>query len=96
MTAKSSPEDPSTEAPGTSPTQAAEDALDLGLINASVVSLALTYGILAWAELHSWLAVVGIIGADAVFVLLVVPHLVAYWLGYDVDVLLGGQSSDTE
>ncbi|MFC7141817.1 hypothetical protein ACFQMA_18525 [Halosimplex aquaticum] len=96
MTTKSSPEDASTDVPGTSPTQAAEDALDLGLINASVVSLTLTYGILAWTELHSWLAVVGIIGADAVIVLLVVPHLIAFWLSYDVDVLLAGKSSASE
>lgn len=96
MTTKSSTEDTSTGSPETSPTKAAEDALDLGLISASVISLTLTYGLVAWAELHSWLVVVGIIGADAVFVFLVAPYLVAYWLGYDVDILLAGQSSDSE
>lgn len=96
MTTKSSPRDTSTDAPETSPTQAAEDTLDLGLISASVISLVLTYSALALAEFHSWLAVVGTIAADAVFVFLVVPHLIAYWLGYDVDVLLDRQSSDTE
>lgn len=96
MTTKSPSSDPSESIPGTSPTRAAEEALDLGLVNASVASLVLTYGLVAWVELNSWLAVVGIIGADAVFVLLVVPHLIAYWLGYDVDVLLAGQSSASE
>ncbi|QDX40833.1 hypothetical protein [Salarchaeum sp. JOR-1] len=93
MTTKSPSRDTTESIPGTSPTRAAEETLDLGLVNAAVASLALTYGLVAWVELHSCLAVVGIIGADAVFVFLVVPHLIAYWLGYDVDVLLSGQSS---
>lgn len=93
MTTKSPSSDPSESIPGASPTWAAEEALDIGLVIASVTSLVLTYGLVAWVELNTWLAVVGIIGADAVFVFIIVPHLIAYWLGYDVDVLLSGQSS---
>lgn len=86
--------DTSERIPRTSPTQAAEEALDLALVTATLVTLTLTYCLVAWTKLTTCLAVICIIGADVVFVLLVVPHVVANWLGYDVHVLLGMQSSD--
>lgn len=89
MPAKSPPEPPSDEDTSPSPTPAAGEALDLGLVGASVVSLALTYYLIAWAELTGLFAVASIISADVVLVFLVVPHLMARWLGHDVDALLG-------
>jgi len=89
MTVKPSPVPTSDEDPSTSPSPAAREALDLGLVGASIVSLALTYGLIAWTELTGLFAVVSIISADVVFVFLVVPHLMARWLSHDVDALLG-------
>jgi len=47
MTTKSPSSGPSESISGTTPTRAAEEALDIGLVSAAVVSLALTYGLVA-------------------------------------------------
>jgi len=88
MTSRSPSEDPSEPSSNIPPTRAAEEVLDLGLVTASVVSVAITYGLIAWVELNSLFAVISIVSADVFFVFLGVPHLIARWLNYDVDTLL--------
>lgn len=90
MTTKRSSEN--TDEDGTSPSLAAVEAFDIALITGTLVALVVTYGSIRWGGLHSIVAIVTIIGADAVFVFLIVPHVTAYWLGCDIDALL---TSDT-
>lgn len=77
-----------TEKDATSPSPAAVEAFDIALVAGTLVALVVTYGSIRWGGLHSLVALVTILGADAVFVFLIVPHVTAYWLGCDIDALL--------
>ncbi|MFC6875286.1 hypothetical protein [Halobellus marinus] len=76
------------EKDGTSPSLAAVEAFDIALITGTFVALVVTYGSIKWGGLHSPVALVTIIVADAVFVFFIVPHATAYWLDCDIDALL--------
>ncbi len=82
-------EDTTGEDTNTPPTPASGETLYLGLVSASVVVLAPTYAFTAWSGLSTPLAVVVIICMDLIVVFVVVPHLIALWLGNDVGALLG-------
>lgn len=70
------------------PTVVAGETLDLGLISASLASLAVTYGLMLNGVLTSPLTIVGVLIVESFVVFLAVPHVIALWLGYDVDTLL--------
>jgi hypothetical protein len=78
----------STEEVATAPSPAAVEAFDIALVAGTLVALLVTYGSIRWGGLHSPVALVTIIGADAIFVFLIVPHVTAYWLNCDIDALL--------
>lgn len=78
------------------PTPAAVETLDHALVTSALVALALTYGGIKWTSLHSTIAIIGVIAADIVFVLLIIPWVIARWLGYDIDTLLIGDTLSSE
>lgn len=93
MNDQSSPEDPIDEEL-TAPSLAAVEALDLALVNSSLLALIYTYICVAWLNVTGIPAVSAIITFDLVVVFLIVPHTVASWLNCDIDSLLAQNTSD--
>jgi len=77
-----------TEQDATALSPAAVEAFDIALVTSTLVALVFTYGFIKWTSFHSLTALIAIIGADAIFVFLIVPHVTAYWLDCDIDTLL--------
>lgn len=78
------------------PTPAAVETLNLARVTSALVALAFTYGSIKLTSLHSTIAIIGVIAADIVFVLLIVPWVTAQWLGYDINTLLIGATLYSE
>jgi len=77
------------------PTPAAGEALDLSLISASLIALIVTYAVTYWSNIGLLGILIALI-TDLVFVFLVVPHVVAYWLRCDPDSLLNAGRIDSD
>lgn len=69
-------------------TSAADDAFDLALVNAAVLTLVAITGLVG-AGITDPIPLAGLTLAGLVFVFIVTPHVAARWLGRDVDELLG-------
>jgi uncharacterized oligopeptide transporter (OPT) family protein len=65
----------------------ARETFDTALLAGTVIAMALLVFITSVLDLQL-IPLVGVSVALFVSVILVVPHLVAFWLGYDIDHLL--------
>jgi len=78
----------------TQPTPAGHETLDLALIAALLITCTISAGLISSANLTSPLAIISILLADGIGIFLVTPHLIAYWLGVDIDALLAADQSE--